>query len=89
MRAIALSVCLLLPALLAAPAHAETLNRTLSGSRLDLRLSCVKSVDIQPADALKGKVEVEASAATHDELDPLSFSDGDAATIERDEARAR
>ena len=83
MRAIALSACLLLPTLLATPAHAETLSRTLSGKRLDLRLSCVKSVDIQPSDSLQGKIQVEASADRQDELTPLSFTEGETAGIER------
>ena len=83
MRAIALSACLLLPALLATPAHAETLSRTLSGKRLDLQLNCVKSVDIQPSDSLQSKIQVEASADRSDELAPLSFTEGETAGIER------
>jgi Putative auto-transporter adhesin, head GIN domain len=80
---------LLLPALLlaaglATQARAETINRSLDGSKLELRLACVKSVEIQPAPALSGKVEIIAEAASQDELAPLDFSAaGGMAKIER------
>ncbi len=80
---------LLLPALLlaaglATQAEAETVNRSLDGSKLELHLSCLKSVEIQPAPALSGKVEIVAEAASHDELAPLDFTAaGGTARIER------
>lgn len=75
---------LLLAAGLATQAQAETVNRSLDGSKLELRLSCVKSVEIQPSPALSGKVEIVAEAASHDELTPLDFTAaGGTAKIER------
>jgi Putative auto-transporter adhesin, head GIN domain len=66
-----------------APAQAETLSRSLDGTRLDLRMSCFKSVAIDPEPSLQGKIEVEARADTRDELDRLTLAGGDAARIER------
>jgi hypothetical protein len=69
---------------LATAAQADTLNRSLDGTRLELHLSCVKSVDIQPSATLQGKVEIVAEAAEHDEIAPLDFSGGGGtARIER------
>ena len=66
-----------------ASAQAETLTRSLDGTQLELHLACVKSVEIQPAANLQGKVEIEASAASHDELAPLEFTGGSIAKIQR------
>ena len=65
------------------PAGAETLSRSLDGTRLELRLSCVKSVAIDPEPGLAGKIEIVASAAAPDELDKLGFTGGAVAKIER------
>jgi hypothetical protein len=65
------------------PAQAETLNRSLDGTRLDLRMSCFKSVAIDPEPSLQGKIKVAARADTRDELDRLTLSGGEAARIER------
>jgi hypothetical protein len=80
---------LLLPSLflaagLASQAQAETINRSLDGSKLALHLSCVKTVEIQPSPALHGKVDIVAEAASQDELTPLDFTAaGGTARIER------
>jgi Putative auto-transporter adhesin, head GIN domain len=68
---------------LAASAQAETLTRSLDGTKLETHLACVKSVEIQPTPSLQGKIEIEASAASHDELAPLEFAGGTIAKIQR------
>jgi hypothetical protein len=65
------------------PAGAETLSKTLDGTQLELHLSCVKSVTIDPQPDLQGKVEITASAESHDELDPIDFTGGTTARIQR------
>jgi hypothetical protein len=67
----------------ATAAQAETVTKTLDGTRLELRLSCLKSATIDPDAGLHGKIEVEASADRPDELDALTFSGGGTARIER------
>ena len=75
------SSLILLPAV---AANAETVTRSLEGQQLELHLSCVRSVDIQPAAELHGKVDIAATADSHDELAPLDLtSSGSAARIER------
>jgi Putative auto-transporter adhesin, head GIN domain len=68
---------------LPAAATAETLNRSLDGTQLQLRLSCVKSVEIAPSADLQGKVEINAEAESADELKPLALDGGAVAKIER------
>jgi hypothetical protein len=80
---------LILPSVFAAglaacfPASAETVNRTLDGSRLEIRMNCAKLVTIDPEPGLQGKIEIEATAAAQAELDPLVFTEGAAARVER------
>lgn len=68
---------------LPAIATAETLDRSLDGTQVQLRLSCVKAVEITPSADLHGKVEVGAEAESADELKPLALTGGATAKIER------
>ncbi|HVJ50875.1 MAG TPA: DUF2807 domain-containing protein [Aliidongia sp.] len=64
-------------------ARAESTSQTVEGEQLDIRTSCVKSVTIEPQAGLAGKVLVQATAASAEELAPLSFAGGETALIER------
>jgi hypothetical protein len=83
MRFIILSALALTGLAAAHAAAAETITKTLDGSRLDLRLNCFKHVAIDPEPGLQGKVEIVATADRHEELEPLSFSGGATAAVER------
>jgi hypothetical protein len=74
---------LLLGLATAIPASAETLTKTLDGTELEMHMSCVKSVSIDPQPDLQGKIQVEAKADALDEIDPLEFSSGTIARIDR------
>jgi len=78
-----LSSAFLLGLTAAFPAAAETLTKTLEGTALELHLSCVKSVSIDPQPDLQNKIQIEASATTRNEIDQLEFADGTTARIDR------
>jgi hypothetical protein len=62
-------------------ADSRSLTRSLEGSQLELRLSCVKTVTIDPEPGMEGKIEITASADSQDELDRLEFSGGTVARV--------
>jgi hypothetical protein len=62
-------------------ADSRSLTRSLEGSELQLRLSCVKAVTIDPEPGLEGKIEITASAARQEELDRLDFNGGTIARV--------
>jgi hypothetical protein len=73
----------ILIALAAGSAHAETVTRSLDGTQLALSVNCLKAASIEPDPSLQGRIEIEAEAANHEELDPLEFTGGTTARIER------
>ncbi|MGB8842630.1 MAG: DUF2807 domain-containing protein [Aliidongia sp.] len=83
MNLIAFSAALTVAVVSTASARAEMLTRSLDGTTLDLRMSCFRSVTIDPQPDLKGKVEISAHAEAKDELDRLTLAGGEAARIER------
>jgi len=83
MLRLAVPICLVLAFALSHPAAAETLNRSLSGKRLELRMACPTHVEIQPREDLVDKVEIEASADDQAALDGLHVSGGEIVAIER------
>jgi hypothetical protein len=64
------------------PADAAQLTKSLDGTSLELRLSCLNSASIDPQPSLSGKVEIAASARSQEELDRLEFTGGAVAHIE-------
>jgi hypothetical protein len=78
-----LSSAFLLGVTTAFPASAETLTKTLDGTELEMHMSCVKAVSIDPQPDLQGKIQIEAAADAHDEIVPLEFSGGTTARIDR------
>jgi hypothetical protein len=65
-----------------ASADADTQSKTLTGTRLALKLSCPAQVDIEPDAELAGKIEVDASADGQEALDALHYSEGETVRIE-------
>jgi hypothetical protein len=78
-----LSLALCAGLAVASNAEAETVTKTLDGTKLELRLNCLKSATIDPEAGLHGKIEVEARADRSEELDALSFSGGSTVRVER------
>jgi hypothetical protein len=62
-------------------ARAETLSKTLDGTQLEMHMSCFKAVAIDPEPGLQGKIEIEADATSHDDLDALEFTGGTTAKV--------
>jgi hypothetical protein len=85
MRPVFLSTSAMIAIAFTGTAQAASLSRTLDGNRLELHTNCVASVDIQPQADLQGKIQIEATADTQEELNHLSFTSGDAARVERAE----
>jgi hypothetical protein len=83
MLRLAVPTCLVLAFTLAHPAAAETMNRSLSGKRLELRMACPTHIEIQPRSDLVDTVEIDASADDQAALDTLHVSGGDVVAIER------
>jgi Putative auto-transporter adhesin, head GIN domain len=81
MLRIAIPTCLILVFATSHPASAETLNRSLSGKRLELRMDCPAHIEIQPRSDLVDKIEVEAEADDQATLDALHLSGSDVAAI--------
>ncbi|HLZ67383.1 MAG TPA: DUF2807 domain-containing protein [Aliidongia sp.] len=64
-------------------AHADSVNQTLDGKRLDIEVTCVDRVEIQPQAGLAGKVTVEAHSDRDGELKDFVFAGGETASVSR------
>jgi hypothetical protein len=80
---LAVLTSLALVGIAAGAAKAETVDKTLNGTALDLSLDCFEHATIDPLPGLQGEVLVEATAEYQDELDPLTFSNGPVVHIGR------
>jgi hypothetical protein len=69
--------------LAATQSEAASESKTIDGKQLELRTNCVKKVEIEPQADLAGRISIEATADSSEELTPLAFISGDTARIER------
>jgi|GEM_PF-2420036 hypothetical protein len=67
------------------PAEAETLTKTLAGTKLEVHMACPAEIKIEPRADLGGKIEVEATADEQAALDGIQLSGGEVARIEYSE----
>ncbi len=69
---VAIAAVAMLPAL----AHAQSFHQTAAGSRLEVRISCARHIEVTADPTLSGQVVIDAAAAHPEEIAQIDFSGG-------------